>query len=172
MLGELFLELVNREIGAEAGDGLQLVERSARVAESPARHHRNDDARGRRQRSRYQTGFVSHSARGMFVHFDSGNGTQVNGFAGADHAVRGRADLAIRHSRMEDGHEEGGHLIIRNFIPVVAFHKRGNFLWRQFFTISFSVDQIDSSHYEFFSVPSYVFESKGLCDPECGACPA
>jgi hypothetical protein len=27
------------------------------------------------------------------------------------------------------------------------------------------VDQIDSSHYEFFSVPSYVFESKGLGDP-------
>jgi hypothetical protein len=27
------------------------------------------------------------------------------------------------------------------------------------------VDQIDSSHYKFFSVPSYVFESKGLCDP-------
>jgi hypothetical protein len=30
------------------------------------------------------------------------------------------------------------------------------------------VDQIDSSHYKFFSVPSYVFESKGLVDVMCG----
>jgi hypothetical protein len=27
------------------------------------------------------------------------------------------------------------------------------------------VDQIDSSHYESFSVPSYVFESKGCAHP-------
>ncbi|MGD0437387.1 MAG: hypothetical protein ABSB86_13065 [Bryobacteraceae bacterium] len=53
-------------------------------------------------------------------------------------------------------------MIIGYLIPCIAVDQAGNLFWRQFFTIAFSVDQIDSSHFKHFSVPSYVFESKGL----------
>ena len=45
--------LLDREVDAEAGDRLELVERAAGVAEAAARHHRHRDAaRGDRRRER------------------------------------------------------------------------------------------------------------------------
>ena len=90
----------------------------------------HDHARRGRQRRRDQAGFVAHAAGRMLVHLDAGNGAKIHGFAGADHALGQRAHLPVRHSGKEYGHQEGGHLIIRNFIPVIAVHERGNFFWR------------------------------------------
>ena len=57
--------------GAEPGNGFQLVQRAAGMAQRAPRNHRDHHARRRRQRRRDQAGLVSHAAGGMFIHLNA-----------------------------------------------------------------------------------------------------
>jgi hypothetical protein len=70
-LANCSLEFVDGEIGAEAGDGLEFVERAAGVTQRAAGDHRHHDARRRGQRSRDQAGLVADAAGGVLVHLDA-----------------------------------------------------------------------------------------------------
>ena len=65
-------ELVERQVGAHTGNGLQLVQRAAGVSQRAAGHLGDDHARRRGQRRRDQAGLVAHAAGGMLVHLYPG----------------------------------------------------------------------------------------------------
>ena len=74
-------EVGERQIDVEPGNGFELVERAARVAEAaPADHRdvdgllseRHDDVRGRNYRSDHERSFVADAARGMLIDFRAG----------------------------------------------------------------------------------------------------
>ena len=71
---QLFFELRGAEIGAEARNRLQLIERAAGVAERAAGHHGYHHPRGGREWRHDETGLIAHAAGGMLVHFHAGNG--------------------------------------------------------------------------------------------------
>ena len=66
-------EFLRGQIGAEARNRFQLVQRAAGVPERAARHHRHHDSRGRRQRRHDEAGLIAHAAGGVFVHLHAGN---------------------------------------------------------------------------------------------------
>ena len=80
-LAELRLELIDREIGAEAGNGLQLIQRAAGMAERAAGHHRNDDARRRGQWRDNEAGLIADAAGGVLVDLHAGDIGEIHGFA-------------------------------------------------------------------------------------------
>ena len=87
-------ELGEGEADAEAGDGLELVQRSAGVAEAAARDHGHVDAAGRGQRSEDQRRLVAHAARGVLVDLGAGQVGEVEHLARAASSPRVRATVS------------------------------------------------------------------------------
>ena len=175
--GKLPLKLVAREVGAEAGNRFQLVQRAARVAQRPARHHRHHHACGGGQWRHHQAGLVAHPASGMLVHLDAGNGGKVRRFTGSQHALGQAADFAVGHARIEHGHEKRGHLVVRYLAGGVAIHQKFNFLRGQLGPVALALDQVNCTHYETLRLASPSYQSKvgyrgGACfslpTPACG----
>ena len=121
--GELLLEFLRAEIGAEARNRFQFIQRAAGMPERAARHHRHHDSRGRGQRRHDEAGLVAHAAGGMFVHFDARNARKIDGVAGMQHALRQAADLAVSHPREVDGHQERRHLVVGNLTVGVSVYQ-------------------------------------------------
>ena len=106
-------------------------------------HH---DSRRGRQRSRDQAGFVADAAGRMLIHLHAGNRGQIHVFAGLDHALGQGADFAVRHAGEKYGHQERGHLIIRDGSAGITVNEESNFLSGQLFAVPLAMDQVDSSH--------------------------
>src|SRR2546425_3741876 len=66
-------EVGQREIDVEAGDGLELIERAARVAKPAAADHGNNETAGGDNGSQNERGFVADAARRMLVHLPGGH---------------------------------------------------------------------------------------------------
>ena len=147
--GELRAELVEVEIGAETGNGFELIQRAAGVAQRAAGNHGNDDARGRGQRRRDQAGFVAHAAGGVLVDFNARDGGEVDCFAGLHHALGEGADFAVGHAGEKHGHKEGGGLIVGNGTVGITVYDVGDLFGGQFFAVPFPVNQVDSAHESF-----------------------
>jgi len=113
-LRQLRAELIQRKIGAETGNRLELVQRTAGVPQTAAGNHRHHDARGRRDRGADQAGLVPHPARRMLVDFDARDIVQIQNLSGRHHDLGKRAQLTIRHAGEIRGHQERGHLVIGN----------------------------------------------------------
>ena len=64
---ERLQRVVEREVGAEPGDRLELVERAAGVPEPAPRHHRHRDAERRDQWGEDERHFVPHPPGGVLV---------------------------------------------------------------------------------------------------------
>ena len=120
---ELSTELLHGQIGSEAGDGLQLVQGAAGVAQATSGNHRHHHASSGRDRSTDQTGFIANPTRGVFIYFHSRDLGQRNHFAGLHHALGQGTYFSVRHTAKIGRHEEGGHLVIRNFTRGVSVHK-------------------------------------------------
>ena len=97
--GELLLKLFGGEVGAEAGDGFELVERAAGVAQGAPGHHGHDDAGGGGQRGHDQAGLIADSAGGVLVHLHAGNRGKIDALARAQHAFGEAADFAVGHAQ-------------------------------------------------------------------------
>ena len=113
--------LGERELGVEAGDGLELVECAAGVAEAAAADHGDDDAGdsfgggmseagGGEDGGDQEGGFVADSAGGVLVDGEGVEGSGVDDFAGEAHGGGEGGELARVEASEEDGHEEGGDL--------------------------------------------------------------
>ena len=109
-----------RQVGAKAGDGLELVERAAGVAEAAARHHRHGDAAARDQRREHERHLVAHAARRVLVDHGSAEALEVEAVAGGDHRVGERSELVGRESAPNDRHQQGGELVVRDPASDVA----------------------------------------------------
>ena len=91
--GELGAELDEAEISAEAGNGFELIQSAAGVAERAAGDHGHDDAGGGGQRRSDQAGFVAHAAGGVLIDGDFAKVRGIELFAGVAHGEGESPDL-------------------------------------------------------------------------------
>ena len=103
---------VQRQSRLEAGDGLELVERSTRVAQSAPGDHRDRNAAARNQRREHHGELVTHTAGRVLVHARARQMAQLERPAAPQHAFHQRDGLVLGEAAKEDGHEERGHLIV------------------------------------------------------------
>ena len=94
-----------------AGDGVQLVERAAGVAEAASGDHRHEAAAGRDRGREHQADGVADAAGRVLVEHGAG---QVPGEhrAGGGHGARQRHALRRRHAAEEHRHGEGRGLAL------------------------------------------------------------
>ena len=106
------LVLIDGEVGPETGNGFQLVQGPARVAQTPSGYHRNRDTACGHHRGKNQRHFVAHAAGGMLVHFDSGDVREVDNLTRVQHHIGECGRLLPVHAPEIHSHQERGHLII------------------------------------------------------------
>ena len=129
-----------------AGDGLQLVDGAARVAETAAGHlchlsaEAGDDGREDERR------LVADAAGRVFVDGFVAEAGEVDGVAGAHHRVGQHGGLVVGHALEEHGHRKRGHLIVRDRAVREAVNDEADLLVRQAETVALFFDQIYHSH--------------------------
>jgi hypothetical protein len=120
-LAEDFGEALEGELGVEAGDGFELVQSAAGVAEAAAGDHGDADAGdsagcgggqavGCKDRGDEEGGLVADAAGGVLVDGEGLERAGVEGFAGEAHGGGEGGELVGIEAALEDGHEEGGDL--------------------------------------------------------------
>ena len=120
----LLQELIGRQLDAKPGNGLELVQRAARVAEPAAAHLAERHAAGGDDRTDCERRLVSHSAGRMLVdHLAPERRPELDRLTAADHRVRQREGLLAVQSAEEDGHAERGHLVVRNLAARIGKHE-------------------------------------------------
>ena len=113
------------ELGVEAGDGFELVECAAGVAEGAAGDHGDGDAGreleagGGEDGGDEEGGLVADAAGGVLVDGEGVERCGVEGFAGEAHGVGEGGELVRREAALEDGHEERGDLGVGDFVSGV-----------------------------------------------------
>ena len=85
---DLRARLGEREVGAKAGNGFELVERAAGVAERAAGHHRHGDVERRDERREHERHLVADAAGRVFVDARASEVRQVEPVAAQQHRVR------------------------------------------------------------------------------------
>jgi len=136
-------EAVDREIDAETGDRLELVERAPGMAEPAAAHLPHRDAAGGNDRADGDRRLVADAARRVLVdHLPSERGAEVERATARDHRVRERRRLGDAHAAEIDGHAEGGQLIVRNVAACVAKNELGDLGARQLLPVALPLDQL------------------------------
>ncbi len=114
-------EVAEVELGVEAGDGFELVERAAGVTEGAAGDHGDADAGdsggcgrgeagGGEDGSDEEGGLVAYAAGGVLVDGEGVEWRGVEGLAGEAHGGGEGGEFCGREAALEDGHEEGGDL--------------------------------------------------------------
>src|SRR5699024_10722302 len=94
------------------GDGLELVEGAAGVAEPAAGQLRDGDAVGGDQGREREGDLVPHPAGGVLVGGGPGQGGEVHPLSAVDHRVGPAGDLGPFHAAQEDRHGQGRHLLL------------------------------------------------------------
>jgi hypothetical protein len=113
--------LGKRELGIEAGDGFEFVQRAAGVAEAPPADHGDDDSwncfrggmsepGGREDRGDEQGCFVADSAGGVLVDGESVERFGVGDLSGEAHGFGERGQLSRIEAAEKDGHQKGADL--------------------------------------------------------------
>ncbi len=80
--------------------------------QAAAAHHRNLEAARDGERGEDQRDLVADAAGGVLVDLGAGQVLQVDDFAGAHHGVRQPRRFLGGHAAPEDGHEQGGGLVV------------------------------------------------------------
>ena len=110
----------SRELDAEAGDRLELVERAAGVAEAAAAHHRERHAARGDERRRAERGLVADAAGRVLVDDLAPERRRSSGSPLAQHRLGERERLGARQAAEEDRHEPRGHLVVGHVAAHVA----------------------------------------------------
>ena len=123
-LAHLLEELVGRQLDAEAGDRLELVERAAGVAEPAAAHLPERHAAGGDDRPDGERRLVPHAAGRVLVDdLAAERRAEVDRLAAADHRVRQRERLLAVQAAEVDRHAERGHLVVGHVAARVREHE-------------------------------------------------
>lgn len=120
-LAEDLLEAGEGELGVETGDGFELVQRAAGVAEAAAGDHGDADAgdscdggmgeaRCGEDGADEEGGLVTNSAGGVFVDGEGMERCRVKGLAGVAHGPGEGGEFVGVEAALKDGHQEGRDL--------------------------------------------------------------
>ena len=121
-------EFLLRQADPKPGNGFQLVQRTAGMAQTPAAHLRHRRAAGRHQRRQHQRGRIPHATGGMLVHLDARDGGQIRHVAGIPHGQGELRGFLIRHAVQPDGHQQRRQLIIRHALLRRRIREEPDFL--------------------------------------------
>ena len=142
----LRLRLAKRELGAEAGDGLELVERAAGVTQCPPGHHRHGDADRGHQGREQERRLVAHAAGGVLVDPRHREPVPAQPVAGVEHGVGQRRQLGRLEPAEHHRHRQGGHLVVRHLAEGERLDQRAPFLRRQRAAVSLALDEWRNHH--------------------------
>ncbi len=155
LVASCVFELFRGEVGANARNGFELVERAAGVARA-------------RARTMVGTTTPAAAASGATMKLVLSPTPPVEclstltpsiaerstRLAGPHHAFGQPADLAVGHAREEDGHKKCRHLVVGYVAARVPIHQVRNLFGSEFFAVALPLDQVNCTHYETLSVPS------------------
>jgi len=128
-LSENVAHLRERELGIEAGDGFEFVQRAAGVTEAPPADHGDDDswdsfggrmseAGGCEDGGDEQGCFVADSAGGVLVDGEGIERFGVGDLSGEAHGLGECGQLSRVKAAEKDCHEEGGDLSVSDELPL------------------------------------------------------
>ncbi len=139
-------EALGLQVHGESWNGLELVERPARVGESAAAELRDlDPARGRKGR-RDQGDLVANPACRVLVDLDSFDPAQVEHLAAGHHGLRQGKCLGAGHATDAHRHQPGRHLVVGNLATQVAGEQKFDLFGRVFRTVSLAADDLEWNH--------------------------
>ncbi len=145
-LPDLGHELLGRQLGAVAGNRLELVDRPSRVTEPAAAHLAERDAAGGDDRADGDRGLVAHSSGGVLVDALAAEGrAQIDRLAARDHRVGERERLGARQPLEVHGHQKGGHLVVGHLATGVAEHELAQLVGGQLVAVALALDQLRGS---------------------------
>jgi hypothetical protein len=136
-------EPLDLEIDAEPGDGLELVEGAAGVAQAAARHHRHRDAAGRDRGRQRDRDLVADPAGRVLVDLGPGDRRQVEDVARPHHGVGPGRQLTVVEPAEVDRHEHRGDLIVGETTVGDAGDEAAQLGGRQRATVALGADQLD-----------------------------
>ncbi len=146
VLLDLCFRLGEREVGAEAGDRLELVERSTGVAERATGHHRHRDAERRDERREHERDFVADAAGRVLVDARAADVREIEPVAAQQHRVGERGGFRAVEATEKARHEERGHLIVGDVTLGVGQGERAPLAGIDPAAIALSLDQAMCEH--------------------------
>ena len=138
--------LRHAELVTETGDRFDLIQGAAGVAEAAAAHLDDGHATGGHQRQHDQRGRIAQTPGGMFI---DGVGEQVGPIqllARGSHRESEGGGFGAGHAAQEDGHEEGGGLVIGQLVARVGLDEMGDFAFAEGVAIALAGDDIGELH--------------------------
>jgi hypothetical protein len=132
---------VEGEVGVEAGNRLELVERSTGMSQPSARHHRHGDAERRDQRREDDRHLVSDAARRVLVDARAIEVSQLQRITAAEHRVGEGVGLAAIETAEKARHEERRHLVVGNMPRCVGVCEGTPLAGLDVSTITFALDE-------------------------------
>ncbi len=139
-------KLLARKFHRETGDRLKLIDGAAGMTKAAPRHLCQLHAAGRQHRTQHQTGLITHAAGGVFVAFESIDRGQIHHIAAITHGQGKVARFAVGHILKADGHQHGGHLIVRDRAVCVAGDHPVDLLRGQLVSGAFFQNQVAHAH--------------------------
>ena len=143
---DLLQELLCRERRFVAGDGFELIDRAARVAEAPAGHLGHLAAETRDNRCNDQRRLVADAAGGVLVDGFVAEPAQVHRIARAHHRIGQDGSLMVGHTLVEHRHGKGGHLVIGDGAVRKALDDKADLVVGQDAAVTLLFNEIDHSH--------------------------
>ena len=144
-------ELLLRELDAEAGDRLELVERAAGVPETPSAHLPERDAAGRDDRADDDRGLVADAAGRVLVDdHPSELAAEVERRAALDEGVRERERLVGGQAAEVDGHAERCQLVVGDLAARVAENELPDLGRGQAPAVTLALDQLRGADHSLF----------------------
>ncbi len=139
-------KLIWTQLHPQPGDGFQLIHGAAGVAQAAPRHLGDRQAARRRERSDGQRDLVADAAGAMLVSHRRDGVAHAQLGAGVEHGQRERNGLGGVHPAPDDGHEEGGHLVIRHVAARVGLDQPLDLTLRERAPIAFAPDEVHGVH--------------------------
>ena len=140
--GDLSEEVVRSKLDTETGNGLELVERAAGVAQSPPAHLRNGHSARSHKRCKHERGGVRDAAGRVLVDLDAGNRRQVDDAARANHGVGERDGLLGGKSAQVGGHEPRRHLVVGELPRRIAENDAVDLLGSVLVPVALALDEL------------------------------
>ena len=137
---------VRRKRRLVAGDGFELVDRAARVAEAPAGHLGHLAAETRDNRCNDQRRLVADAAGGVLVNGFIAEPAQIHCVARAHHRIGQDGSLVIGHTLVEHRHGKGGHLVIGDGAVRKALDDKADLVVGQNAAVPLFFNEINHSH--------------------------
>src|SRR4029450_12580038 len=145
-VAHLLDELLFRQLDAEAGNRLELVERAAGVPEPASAHLAERDSAGRDDRADDDRRLVTDAAGRMLVHDLSPElAVEIEGRAALDECVSERQRLVGREPSEVDGHAERRQLIVGDLAACVAEDELADLGRGQGPAVALALDQLGRS---------------------------